>query len=114
MLRIAPGGGSDGGIVFNAVDANNYWVATLSASTLFLYERTNGILIARGSASVSAVNQTRHVLTVDPQGDMLTVYWDGVAVVTYTATNRPHKSGTLAGLLQFPGGTALFDGFEVP
>jgi hypothetical protein len=115
IISLSSAGGANGGIVFNGVDANNYWVAALNGSTLFLYEYLNGAYVVRGSYETGAANGSKHTLTVDPEGDTVSVTWDaGLApAITYTATNRRLKSATFTGLLEFANGTALFDDFDI-
>jgi hypothetical protein len=115
VLDDSTGANPDAGIVFNGVDANNYWLADLKGGLLKLYLKVNGVLSDLGTYyNVGPLAGVKHTLTADPEGNEVLVYWDGVLAFAYGMTGgRTFAGGTYVGLAAGTGQATTFDEFEV-
>jgi hypothetical protein len=115
ILDGSSAGSPDAGIVFNGVDANNYWLADLNGGLLKLYVKFNGVLSDLGTFyNIGSLFGVKHTLTVDPKGNQVSVYWDDAPAFAYGMTGgRTLAYGTYVGLAAGTGQSTTFDDFEV-
>lgn len=119
--------GATCGLVFRRVNANNWWVVTLEGGTspsIKLKYTTNGNASPRSSVAFTTVAQVNssdasapldvtngydNHISVGLNGPAITVYLNGVSVIT--ATNSTHQSGTGAGVYTHSTTLASVDDF---
>jgi hypothetical protein len=87
--------GNEAGLVFRALDPDNYLMARYNNATLYLYHRSGGIWEDVGTAPVTAA--ASHRLAVSAQGDRIELYSDGVLALQATVTAL--QTATRHGLL---------------
>lgn len=102
------------GIVFRAVDANNYWRAAIDGSNIKIWERTGGSWTERASAAASTSNGTDYFAVLALEGTSIR-FTVGNVMVTYTSSVRQTAtvhgvySGTTDGTVKSFG---AFDRFQ--
>lgn len=106
FLGTIPNGGKQGGVVVRCVDNNNFYGARmdLSGSTW-----TTAIICIHGGSFVSLASNTtswatNDVMKLSVVGNVLTLYKNGVSVLTFTDTNNFRVSGS-AGIYTGSSGT---------
>ncbi len=105
--------GSDGGIVFRATDANNWYQLDLNQATqeLVIYKREAGSITAIATQSVTVTADVAYTLTILCDGPFMQGYINGKSFVSIT--DAFNKTATIVG--PSAGGTisanVVFDNF---
>lgn len=97
-VRVKYSADSACGAAFRVVDGNNLWIATLheSDNTIKLFKRVSGTFTTVGSVSVTINPDTYYWIEVLFNGTTITVWLDGVQVIT--TTDSAHSTATKHGL----------------
>ncbi len=100
-----------GGVVWRALDADNYYVARANAleDNVTIYHTVKGRRVAFKSVDVKVAPSVWHALRVDFFGDTFTVSFDGRPVLV--ATDRTFPDAGLTGVWTKADSVTLFDDF---
>ncbi len=103
-----------GAIVFRVTDANNLFILKYRSGIIGLHKRVAGTVTDLTQSTVTqAATNSRHRLSVDLQGSLMKVYWDGVFQFDWTDSFQ--QTATKHGLAWYPAidNATHLDDFEV-